>query len=76
MLKSWDQTIGDMRVDVNSASKEILKKIKGIGPKLAKVILDYKEKVTSIKDIEELKEIDGIGKNKFNQLKSRLKIGE
>ncbi|PLY11448.1 MAG: alpha-L-glutamate ligase [Arcobacter sp.] len=76
MLKSWDQTIGDMRVDINSASKEILKKIKGIGPKLAKVILDYKEKVTSIKDIEELKEIDGIGKNKFNQLKSRLKVGE
>jgi len=76
MLKSWDDTIDDMRVDINSATKEVLKKIKSIGPKLAKVILEYKEKVNSFKSIDELKEIDGIGKSKFNQLKSRLKIGE
>ncbi len=76
MLKSWDHAISDMRVDINTATKETLKKIKGIGPKLAKVILEYREKVSLFKDIDELKEIDGIGKNKFNQLKSRLKIGE
>jgi competence ComEA-like helix-hairpin-helix protein len=76
MLKSWDDTIDDMRVDINSATKEVLKKIKSIGPKLAKVILDYKEKVNSFKSIDELKDIEGIGKSKFHQLKSRLKIGE
>ena len=76
MLKSWDENIADMRIDVNSASTEILKNIKGIGSKLAKVILEYREKIGTFKTIEELKDIDGIGKNKFNQLKSRLKIGE
>lgn len=76
MLKSWDHAIDDMRIDINSATKDTLKKIKGIGPKLAKVILNYREEVSSFKNIDELKEIEGIGKNKFNQLKSRLKIGE
>ncbi|ADG93301.1 RimK domain protein ATP-grasp [Arcobacter nitrofigilis DSM 7299] len=76
MLKSWDENIDDMRIDINTATVEVLKKIKGIGPKLAKNILDYRKKMTTFKSINELKELEGIGKNKFSQLKSRLKIGE
>ena len=75
-LNTWVDSIDDMRVDINSADESILKKIKGIGAKLAKVILDFRNKNRGIKDIDELKEIEGIGKNKFTQLKSRLKIGE
>ena len=56
--------------------KDNLKKIKGIGKKLAKIISDYREEHGYFKDIEDLKNIEGIGKNKFAQLKSRLKIGE
>ena len=76
MLKSWDKNIDDMRIDINSANKEILRKIKGIGKKLSKIIHEYKEKNGNFKCIEDLKNIEGIGKNKFAQLKSRLKIGE
>ena len=76
MLKSWDRNIDDMRVDINRIDKDNLKKIKGIGKKLAKIISDYREEHGYFKDIEDLKNIEGIGKNKFAQLKSRLKIGE
>lgn len=76
MLKSWDRNIDDMRVDINRIDKENLRKIKGIGKKLAKIISDYREEHGYFKSIEELKNIEGIGKNKFAQLKSRLKIGE
>ena len=76
MLKSWDRNIDDMRVDINRIDKENLRKIKGIGKKLAKTISDYREENGYFKNIEDLKNIDGIGKNKFAQLKSRLKIGE
>ncbi len=76
MLKSWEEHIDDMRIDINCVNKEDLKKIKGIGNKLAKIIFDFREKVGEIKCIEDLKNIDGIGKNKFAQLKSRLKVGE
>ncbi|MDZ7817396.1 MAG: helix-hairpin-helix domain-containing protein, partial [Aliarcobacter sp.] len=76
MLKSWDRNIDDMRVDINRIDKENLRKIKGIGKKLAKIISDYREELGYFKSIDELKNIEGIGKNKFAQLKSRLKIGE
>lgn len=76
VLKTWSNEIDDMRVDVNKADISILKKIKGIGGKLAKIILEYKDKNGDYVSIDQLKEIGGIGKNKFAQLKSRLKIGE
>lgn len=76
MIKTWDDNIADMRVDINSADENTLKKIKGIGAKLAKIILDFKEKINKFNDLDELKDVDGIGKNKLAQLKSRLKIGE
>jgi competence ComEA-like helix-hairpin-helix protein len=76
MLKSWDRNIDDMRVDINRIDKENLRKIKGIGKKLAKTISEYREEFGYFKNLEDLKNIEGIGKNKFAQLKSRLKIGE
>lgn len=76
MLKSWEDNIDDMRIDINCVNKEELKKIKGIGNKLAKTISDYREKIGKFVSIEDLKNIEGIGKNKFAQLKSRLKVGE
>ena len=76
MLKSWDKNIDDMRIDINSANKDTLRKIKGIGKKLSKAIHEYKKINGNLKSIEDLKFIEGIGKNKFAQLKSRLKIGE
>ena len=76
VLKTWDNEVDDMRIDINKADGAILKKIKGIGAKIAKIILKHKDKNGEFTDIDQLKEIDGIGKNKFAQLKSRLKIGE
>ncbi len=43
---------------------------------LRKSFLSSKKKNSGINDLDELKELDGIGKNKLAQLKSRLKIGE
>ncbi len=74
MIKAWDQNIEDMRVDINNTNIKTLKKINGIGTKLATIIIDYKKGVKTIKSINELKKLEGIGKNKFAQLKSRLKV--
>jgi len=76
MLAVWDDRLDDMRFDINEADENALKSIKGIGTKLAKIILKEKIKVNRFESINDLKEIEGIGKNKFNELKSRLKIGE
>jgi len=76
ILKVWDESLDDMRVDVNEADENTLKKIKGIGAKLAKIILEFRDTIKGFTTLDQLKEIDGIGKNKLAQLKSRLKIGE
>jgi competence ComEA-like helix-hairpin-helix protein len=76
MLKSWDSNIADMRIDINCANEETLKKINGIGSKIAKIIMEYKKRHGNFHTLEELTNIDGIGKRKLAQIKSRLKIGE
>lgn len=75
MLKCWDKSLDDMRVDINCVEEHELIKIKGIGKKLAKLIIKHKKKLKGFNSIEELEEIEGIGKNKIKQLKSRFKIG-
>ena len=76
MIAAWDENLDDMRFDINSADEASLKSIKGIGAKLAKIILNTKEKLGEFSSINDLKEIDGIGKSKFSELKARFKIGE
>ncbi len=44
LLQTWNDNLDDMRVDINKADESILKKIKGIGAKLAKIIFEFKEK--------------------------------
>ena len=76
MLQCWSDDLDDMRFDINSADLKSLKSIKGISDKLAKIILETKSKVGAFTSIDELKDVKGIGKNKFCQIKARFKIGE
>ncbi len=76
MLESWKEDLDDMRFDINSADLDDLKSIKGISDKLAQIILEQREKKDKFTSIDELKDVKGIGKNKFCQIKARFKIGE
>lgn len=76
MIATWNDNLDDMRYDLNECDESSLKKIKGIGAKLSKIILKAKEKVGKFTSMEQVKELDGIGKNKFAEIKSRFKIGE
>ena len=76
MIKTWSDSLTDMRFDINSADMNSLKSIKGIDKKLATVILNRKDEVGSFKSLEELKDIKGIGKRKFSEIKARFEIGE
>ncbi|WP_037940437.1 helix-hairpin-helix domain-containing protein [Sulfurospirillum arcachonense] len=76
MILIWDESLDDMRYNINKVDSESLKSIKGIGVKLAKLILDKKQELGRFKSIDELRAIEGIGKNKICEMKSRFKIGE
>ena len=76
MIETWSEDLNDMRCDINQVNIDVLKSIKGISGKLAKTILAAKEKIEKFSSIDQLKEINGIGKSKFLELKARFKIGE
>lgn len=70
-----DSTEGDnKKININSASKEELDSLPGVGEVTAQKILDYREENKEFKSIDEIKNVKGIGENKFNDLKDYICI--
>jgi competence protein ComEA len=55
------------RVNVNKASLEELQIVRGIGPVLAKRIIEYRASNGSFKTIEDVAQVKGIGKAKEDE---------
>ena len=62
-------------LDLNSATKEQLVALSGIGPAKAQAILDYRTQHGGFKSVEELKDVKGIGARRFDKIKSELTVG-
>ncbi|SJZ36938.1 glycogen synthase GlgA [Selenihalanaerobacter shriftii] len=60
------------KININLASIDELKDLKGVGAVLAKNILDYRKEKGQFKDPEDLMKIVGIGKTKYNLFKDRV----
>ncbi len=65
----------DMIINLNTATKEELMTLDGIGEVTAEKILEYRDKNNGFLTIDELTEVDGIGEGKLEKIKSRLTIG-
>lgn len=57
------------KIDLNSADKDLLMSVVGIGEKLARRIIEYREKQAAFTSIEELKNIKGISNYKYEKIK-------
>ncbi len=62
------------KVDLNRADQVELESLPGIGPHLAMLILEYREKLGSFQRIEDLMNVRGIGERKFLQLQDLIKV--
>ena len=62
-------------VDVNRASQEELTSLKGIGPVLAKNIVDYRQKNGPFRSVEDLLQVKGIGAKKLEGLRDNVSLG-
>lgn len=61
-------------VNLNTATKEDLQTLTGVGARKADAILQYRQEHGQFKTIDELKEVDGIGEKTFIKLKPYLSI--
>ena len=63
-------------VDINTAGKETLMTLSGIGESLAEKIIDYREQNGAFKTVQELTNIRGIGQSLLEKNEDILTVGE
>ena len=61
-------------VDVNTASKQLLTYVSGLGPQLAQNILDHRNKNGAFSSREDLKEVSRLGPKAFEQCAGFLRV--
>ncbi len=66
--------VNKVGVDVNTASKELLNYVSGIGPKLAQNMINYRNENGGFKSRAELKKVTGLGPKAFEQSAGFLRI--
>lgn len=62
------------KVNINTASQEELEKLPGIGNSIALRIVNYRKENGKFNTIEEIKNVSGIGENKFNHIKDNIYV--
>ena len=62
------------KVSLNTATLDELMTLPGIGEAKAQAIIEYREEVGAFQNIEELKEVSGIGDAIFDQIKESITI--
>ena len=62
------------KVNLNTATLEQLQTLPGVGPSLAKTIIEYRSKSGKFSKIEELLNVKGVGEKKYQQIKDRLVV--
>ncbi|WP_156802657.1 helix-hairpin-helix domain-containing protein [Coprothermobacter platensis] len=61
-------------ININTADAAQLDTLPGIGPTLAQRIIDYREANGPFQNIEEIKDVSGIGDKKFEDIKSMITV--
>lgn len=62
------------RINLNTATREQLATLPGIGEVRAESILEYREKVGEFTDIEEIMNISGIGEAMFAKIRDKITV--
>jgi len=62
------------RLDLNSASVEELEALPGIGPALARRIVDYRTRMGPFASVDELSEVSGIGPAMVEKLRELVEV--
>lgn len=62
------------KININTADGKTLERLKGIGEVLAARIIEYRDTYGPFKNIEDIKNVSGIGESKFNSIKDDITV--
>lgn len=62
------------KIDINTATQTELETLSGIGPSTALKIVNYRKENGEFSNIEDLKNVPGIGEAKFNNIKDSITV--
>ena len=68
--------VNNVGVELNTASSELLSYVSGLGPRLAKAIVEYRDSYGPFASRESLKKVPGLGPKAFEQSAGFLRIRE
>lgn len=67
---------GATLVDINAAGEDQLMGVPGIGPALAKKIVDFRKQNGPFQRVEDLMKVRGVGEKSFQKLRAYLTVGK
>ena len=74
-VKSKAGASNELRIDLNTATKEELAELPGIGEKVAARVIAYREENGRFEKTEELMNVKGIGEKAFLRIRDNLLVG-
>ena len=64
----------NIKVNINTANQAELETLPGIGPSTALKIIEYRKENGKFNNIEDIKNVSGIGDSKFNKVKEFIRV--
>ena len=61
-------------VSINAANEAELDKLPGVGPAMAKRIVEYRQANGGFQTLEDLKKVSGIGEAKYKRIKDKITL--
>ena len=75
LQESTDGAVNSAKVNINTADKETLQTLPGIGEVLAERILDYRRTHGTFASIDEITRVEGIGNGIFSRICTLITTG-
>ncbi|WP_126938567.1 helix-hairpin-helix domain-containing protein [Veillonella sp. VA142] len=71
---SPEELLRKQNISINDGSEAELQKVSGIGPKMAKKIVDYRQEHGPFKTLEELRHVKGIGPALYKKIVEKVRL--
>ena len=74
VLDEEELTVGQTPLDINTAAVYQLANVPGIGPALARAIVDYRENVRPFREVSDLAAVPGVSRETYDQVADHVRV--